>query len=93
MSYFHSTSVEPVVEKMLQLYFTPGGAAPTEKRMRDPVYRAAFESDRQQYCDMRQRLRCENPAMLAAVDRAVKKEMTYPHEEPGAAQAWIKEKK
>ena len=80
MSYFHSTSVEPVVEKMLQLYFTPGGAAPTEKRMRDPVYRAAFESDRQQYCVMRQRLRCENPAMLAVVDRAVEKEMAPPHE-------------
>ena len=80
MSYFHSTSVEPVVEKMLQLYFTPGGAAPTEKRMRDPVYRAAFESDRQQYCDMRQMLRCENPAMLAVVDRAVEKEMAPPHE-------------
>ena len=80
MSYFHSTSVEPVVEKMLQLYFTPGGAAPTEKQMRDPVYRAAFESDRQQYCDMRQRLRCENPAMLAVVDRAVEKEMAPPHE-------------
>ena len=80
MSYFHSTSVEPVVEKMLQLYFTPGGAAPTERRKRDPVYRAAYESDRKHYCVMRETLRLANPSMLAAVDRAIEKEMAPPHE-------------
>jgi hypothetical protein len=65
---------------MLDLYFNPGGAFPTEKRMSDPVYMAAYERDRQQYCDMRETLRFANPAMLDAVDRAIEEEMTYAHE-------------
>ena len=74
-------SYEPVVNKMLDLYFIPGGAFPTERRKSDPVYMAAYERDRQQYCVMRETLMFANPAMLDAVDRAIEEEMTYAHEE------------
>ena len=71
---------DPVIEKMLTLYFTPGGAAPLDFRMQDPVYSAAFKRDRELYSVMRWTLKHANPPLLDAVDRAIDNEMAPPHE-------------